>query len=215
MNSEYPHHHGLIADDDIDAISTADFYFDDPALHFPLSPISVRKEIFSLTPFCEEPQSLRKVKEETCWTLSNVKQPYHTNMDLPLTPIKHRTTLCTTLSPRSEGTQTTTDWMKDSCDTDSCCGSLTYSVETDRFVDDYDEQNIATVLNDSTIEVLDGPTQEENPQNCFRILDGVIFAIQILFGKQDQQLFDYTEHMQWNYGTINNPRAICAEQQDL
>jgi hypothetical protein len=192
MNSENPFHNGLTVDDDFDAISTADFYFDDPTLHFPLSPISVRKEVFALTPFRGDHLSMSTTIKGVCLTLTNVKQTFRTNMDLPFAPMKQRTTLCPALSPRSEGTETTTDWMKDSCDSESNCGSLTYSVETDRFSEDYDEEN--------ALEVLDGATQKEYTHNCFRMLDGVIYAIQNIFRKQEQELCHNNEHMHGNYG---------------
>jgi hypothetical protein len=214
MTGEPLHHNGLIIDDDVDAISTADFYFDDPSLQFPLSPISVRKEIFSLTPFWGESPSMSTIKG-VWFSATNVKQNFRTNMDLPHALIKQRTALCPNLSPRSEGTETTTDWMKDSCDTESYCGSLTYSVETDRFADDYDDENIATMMIDSALDDVVEPTQRENSHKCFRILDGVISAIQIIFRNPNQQLCYNSKQVHRDYGTGNNPRATSSQHEDL
>lgn len=215
MNLEHPHHHNdHVTDDDGDAMSAADFYFNDPALLFPLSPTSVRKEMVSLTPSRAPASSSSSTMSPRSnggvrLTLSKFKTSVRSNRNTPLSTVRPTAKVpCPTLSPGSEGTDATTDWMEDEDDVASCCGSLTYSVETDELADDYDcDQNVATVLTESAYVVLNGePKRKEDRHECFQILDVVISVIQRIFQKPEPKLCNCDdEHV---HGCKNDPRVV-------
>lgn len=187
--------------EDEDGDTTADFYFDDPALLFPLSPTSVRKEIVSLTP---KPFRTRMKFGKLRKTLHG----HHYHQSSLVKP--NSNSKCPAHSPGSAGTQSTTDWMEEDDDDDtdqvSCCGSLAYSVETDRFLeeleDDHDEHNMITAVTGMIYQeghddvIQDRQQSDNNLHSCFQLLDGVLTQIQKVFQKPSasfQQVVGYEQ----------------------
>jgi hypothetical protein len=187
MNFENLHRHRennhVTTTTDDDADTSADHYFDDPSLHFPLSPTSVRKEIVSLAPSISARCSGRYLTFST-----NIKKTFRSGIRNEVMHLE-KSIQCPALSPCSEGTQSTADWMQE--EEGSHCGSLTYSIETDRCLeDDFPDDHIVMPVTASSVYDDDDEfmeSEEDQPPKCFQLLDIVVTAIRRVFQNPEPQ----------------------------
>jgi len=132
-------------------IDPTDFYFEDPALQFPML----------LSPSSHHPGETPSVFPATTKSVYDSQFP-------------RKRTRCP--SGSSKGTDTTSSTEEDDY---SCCGSLTYSVESWELghLLDEDGTKIANPSKSNKHYYNDNDKDNEDHRNCFQLFDGLLNAI--------------------------------------
>ncbi|KAL3906144.1 MAG: hypothetical protein SGARI_004135 [Bacillariaceae sp.] len=163
-------------------VDPTDFYFEDPALQYPMSPKSLHKEINSvvLAPSKELFSEVLKPRAPKTRRLfvpalrKQIRNKLH----------KRKRAAAATMSPGSQDTESTMSNSSrsindkrdfdDGDDAASSCGSLTYSVES---------ADMAYMLDD------DGQVvrRRMGEHKCFQLFDGIVEAFEKLFPREPER----------------------------